>query len=419
MSFLTRQMLSRLSSTSMAKRCFSAASIESNADFVQPGPLSALTEDETMFRESVRKFAVEQVAPKVKAMDQASEMDQEVIRGMFENGFLGVETPAEYGGAGSSFMSACLVVEELAKVDPAVSVMCDVHNTIINNMFRFWASDQLKSEYTHRLATEMLGSFCLSESGSGSDAFALKTRADISSDESYYTINGQKMWITNAEWAGVFLVMANVDTSKGYKGITCFVVDRDTPGLSIGKPEDKLGIRASSTCNVTLEDVKVPADRILGEVGKGYKYAIEILNEGRIGIGAQMVGLAQGAFDCTMPYLRQRTQFNTPIGDFQGMEHQYAQAATEIECARLLCYNAARLKENGMPFIKEAAMAKLYSSQVANRTASQCIEWLGGVGFTKDHPAEKFYRDCKVGTIYEGTSNIQLSTIAKLIKENY
>merc|ERR1712070_185907 len=251
-------------------------------------------------------------------------------------------------------------------------------------------------EYCSKLATEMMGSFCLSEPGSGSDAFALTTRADLSADGSYYTINGEKMWITNAEWAGVFLVMANVDPSAGYKGITCFVVDRDTPGLTVGKKEDKLGIRASSTCPVTLENVKVPADRILGEIGHGYKYAIGILNEGRIGIGAQMVGLAQGAFDCTMPYLRQRKQFGQCIGDFQGMEHQYAQIAVEIDCARLLVYNAARLKEAGLPFIKEAAMAKLFTSQIAGKTSSQCIEWLGGVGFTKDHPAEKFFRDCKV-----------------------
>lgn len=382
-------------------------------------PVTVLSDEEEMFRDSVQKFAAAEIVPRVRSMDDASEMSPDVIKGLFDNGLMGVEVSEEMGGAGGSFMSACLVIEELAKVDPAVSVMVDVHNTIINNMFRFYASEQLQEEYVTKLATEMMGSFCLSEPGSGSDAFALTTRADKSADGSYYTINGNKAWITNAEWAGVFLVMANVDPSAGYKGITCFVVDRDTPGLTVGKKEDKLGIRASSTCPVTLENVKVPADRILGEIGHGYKYAIGILNEGRIGIGAQMVGLAQGAFDCTMPYLWQRKQFGTHIGDFQGMEHQYAQIAVEIDCARLLVYNAARLKEAGLPFIKEAAMAKLYTSQIAGKTSSQCIEWLGGVGFTKDHPIEKFYRDAKVGTIYEGTSNIQLSTIAKFVKEQY
>jgi len=382
-------------------------------------PVTALTEEEHMFRDAVRKFTESEIAPRVREMDDKSEMSQEVIKGLFDNGLMGIEIPEEQGGAGGDFMSACLVIEELARVDPAVSVMVDVHNTIINNMFKNHASDELKAQYSEKLATEMMGSFCLSEAGSGSDAFALQTRAEKSADGSYYTINGTKMWITNAEWAGVFLVMANVDPSAGYKGITCFVVDRDTEGLTIGKKEDKLGIRASSTCPVTLENVKVPSDKILGTVGHGYKYAIGLLNEGRIGIGAQMVGLAQGAFDCTMPYLFDRKQFGQNIGDFQGMEHQYGQAAVEIECARLLVYNAARLKEAELPFIKEAAMAKLKSSQVAGDVSSQCIEWLGGVGFTKDHPAEKFYRDSKVGTIYEGTSNIQLSTIAKFVKNEY
>jgi alkylation response protein AidB-like acyl-CoA dehydrogenase len=372
-----------------------------------------------MFVSSVKAFAEKDVAPFVKEMDANSEMNPSVIKGLFDNGLMAVETPVELGGSGGSFMSACLVIEELAKVDPAVSVMCDVQNTIINNMFRFYASDEMRNEYCPRLATDLMGSFCLSEAGSGSDAFALATRAEVSADGSYYTINGNKAWITNAEWAGVFLVMANVDPSAGYKGITCFVVPRDTEGLTVGRKEDKLGIRASSTCPVSFDNVKVPKEMILGEVGKGYKYAIEILNEGRIGIGAQMLGLAQGVYDVTMPYLWQRKQFGTNIGDFQGMEHQYAQIAMELECARLLVYNAARLKEAGLPFIKEAAMAKLYASQVAEKSASKSIEWLGGVGFSKDHPAEKFYRDCKIGAIYEGTSNIQYQTIAKLMKKEY
>lgn len=381
--------------------------------------VTTLSEDERMMQDAVSRFCQAEVAPFVKEMDQQGKMKSEIIAGLFDNGLMGVEVPAEYGGTDASFMSAIIVIEELAKVDPAVSVLCDIHNTLINNMFKFWGSDALKEAWLPRLSSDTLGAFALSESGSGSDAFALKTTADISSDGSYYTLNGQKMWISNSEQAGVFIVMANVDTSKGYKGITSFVMDAKTPGLEIGLPEDKLGIRASSTCPVTFTDCKVPAENVLGEVGQGYKYAIEILNEGRIGIGAQMVGLAQGVFDATMPYLFQRTQFGTAIGDFQGMEHQYAQMATEIEAARLMVYNAARLKENDQPFVKEAAMTKLYTAQIAEKTASKCIEWLGGVGFTKDLPVEKFFRDSKIGAIYEGTHNIQLQTIARLLKRDY
>jgi len=400
------------------RRCM-AARLRQNMSGSAYQACTTLTEDERMMQDAVAKFCSEQLAPHVRDMDREGKMNPEVIRGLFDNGLMGVEVDAEYGGTEASFMSAIIVVEELAKVDPSVSVLCDIHNTLIINMFKFWGSDELKEEWLPRLSTDCVGSFCLSESGSGSDAFALKTKAELSSDGGHYVLNGQKMWISNSEQAGVFVVMANADMSKGYKGITTFVVPADTPGIEIGKPEDKLGIRASSTCPVTFTDCKIPASNVLGEVGKGYKYAIEILNEGRIGIGAQMVGLAQGAFDVTMPYLFQRTQFGSAIGDFQGMEHQYAQAATDIEAARLMVYNAARLKENGQPFIKEAAMAKLYAAQVAERVSSKCIEWCGGVGFTRDFPAEKFFRDSKIGAIYEGTHNIQLQTIAKLLKPIY
>jgi len=382
-------------------------------------PLFTFTEDEELLREMAGRFAAEVVAPRVKEMDAKSTMDAEVISALFENGLMGVELPEAYGGSGASFAAMCLVIEELAKVDPSVSACVDVHSTVVNNTISFWGSDTLKDRYLPRLASDTMGSFCLSEAGSGSDAFSLATKAQVSADGSYYTISGQKLWITNAGHAGIFLVFANVDHNMGYRGITCFVVDRETEGLSVGPHEDKLGIRASSTCPVTLDSVRVPASQILGEVGQGYKYAIGILNEGRIGIGAQMVGLARGCFDATMPYLFERKQFGEPIGNFQGMQMQYAEVAMEIEAARLLVYNATRMKEAGQPFIKEAAMAKLKASRVAELTASRCIEWLGGVGFTKDYPAEKFYRDCKIGAIYEGTSNIQLATIAKLIRPSY
>lgn len=372
-----------------------------------------------MLRDAVAKFAKEQVAPKVRAMDDAAKMDPAVIKGMFENGFMGIEIPSQYGGAGSSFLAACLAVEELAKVDASVAVCADVQNTLVNNVFSFYANDDIKSRTFPRLATDTVGSFCLSEAGSGSDAFALKTRAEKHSSGDYYTINGSKLWITNAGEAGIFLIMANVDPSKGYKGITCFMADREMAGLVVGKKEDKLGIRASSTCPITFENLKVPTKNIIGELGKGYKIAIEILNEGRIGIAAQMLGIAQGAFDATMPYLFERKQFGSPIGEFQGLQHQYAQAAVDIEAARMLVYNAARRKQAGLSFVKEAAMAKLYASQVAERVASKSVEWMGGVGFVKDYPQEKFYRDCKIGAIYEGTSNIQLQTIAKILSTDY
>jgi short-chain 2-methylacyl-CoA dehydrogenase len=384
---------------------------------------------------AVAKFAKEQIAPKVREMDASATMDKGIIKGLFEQGFMGVEIPTKYGGAGMNFLSACLVIEELAKVDGSVSVMVDVQNTLVNNVFSFYASEEIKERIFPRLASSNLGCFCLSEAGSGSDAFSLKTRALDKGD--HWEISGSKMWITNSGEADIFLVMANVDPSAGYKGITCFLVERDMPGFSVGKKEDKLGIRASSTCPLTLEGVKVPKNNVVGEIGKGYKIAIEILNEGRIGIASQMLGIAQGAFDATMPYLFERQQFGQHIGNFQGLQHQYAQIAMEIEAARLLVYNAARRKEAKLPFVKEAAMAKLYSAQVAERTTSRCVEWMGGLGFVKDYPQEKFYRDqvracctCsdhlmllagsqKIGAIYEGTSAVMLNTIAKLVAKDF
>ncbi|KAJ2525364.1 hypothetical protein GGI11_000115 [Coemansia sp. RSA 2049] len=397
-------------------RSFGTSSVVRDSEEAKKTSLNTLSEDEEMMREMVSRFAREVVQPKVSEMDETETMDPAVIRGLFEAGLMGVETPAELGGAEASFLSAILVIEELAKIDPSVSVLCDVHNTLVNTVFRHYAGDALKKKYLPLLASEKLGCFCLSEAASGSDAFALQTRAELRGD--HYVINGSKMWITNSGEADVFLVFATVDPSKGYKGITCFVVDREM-GVSVAKKEKKLGIRASSTCQLSFDDVRVPRENVLGEVGKGYKIAIEILNEGRIGIAAQMVGLAQGAFDVALPYLFQRKQFGTLIGEFQAMQHQYAQIAVDIEAARLLTYNAARLKEEGKPFVKEAAMAKLYASQVAERASSRAVEWMGGVGFTRDVPAEKFYRDCKIGSIYEGTSNIQLQTIAKLLAKDY
>lgn len=349
---------------------------------------------------------------------------------------MGIEADTKYGGSGSGFTSAIIAIEgafiyfeselhfeiarklitsyliELAKVDPSVSILCDVQNTLVNNLFINYASEAQREQYLTRLVEDTIGCFCLSEAASGTDAFALQTRAEKKGD--YYVLNGSKLWITNSYEADIFVVFANVDPSKGYKGITAFIVERDM-GVKINKKESKLGIRASSTCGLSFDDVKVPAKNVLGEVGKGYKVAIGTLNEGRIGIAAQMIGLSQGVFNQTLPYLFQRKQFGEFIGDFQGMQHQYGQIATEIEAARLLTYNAARLKEQGKDFVKEAAMAKLFSSQVAEKTASKCIEWMGGVAFTREYPIEKFYRDCKIGAIYEGTSNIQLQTIAKLL----
>jgi len=355
----------------------------------------------------------------VRDMDEEGTMRENIISGLFDCGFMGMEIPEEYGGSGMNFTSACLAVEEISRVDPSVAILVDIHNTLTNNAVRFWGSAKLQKKWLPRLATDTISSFALSEAGSGSDAFAMKTIARISDDKTHYVINGSKLWISNAKEAGVFLLFANADPSRGYKGITAFMVDAKSDGITVGKPENKLGLRASSTCPLTFDDVKVDAADVLGEVGLGYKYCINILNEGRIGIGAQQVGIAKGCMDVAMPYLLERKQFGTALSDFQGMQHQYAQLATEIHAAELMLYNACRLKEAGLPFIKEASMVKLYSSQVAEKVASKSIEWLGGIGFTKDLLAEKFYRDCKVGSIYEGTSNIQLQTIAKLLKEEY
>lgn len=380
-------------------------------------PLDTLSEDEAMLRDMVRKFAQERIAPLVKTMDADSKLDKSIIQGLFELGLMGIEVDPKYGGTGSSFFSAILAIEELAKVDPSVSVFCDLQNTLITALFRHLGTEEQKETYLPRLCKDMVGSFCLSEAGSGSDAFSLKTTAQKQND--YYVINGSKMWISSSKEAGVFLVMANADVSAGYRGITCFIVPKETEGLHIGKKEDKLGLRASSTCALTFDNVKVPESSVLGKLGHGYKYAIGMLNEGRIGIAAQMVGLAQGCFDNTIPYTKQRIQFGKRIFDFQGMQHQISHVATQLEAARLLTYNAARLKEAGRPFKKEACMAKYFASEVAGLTTSKCLEWMGGVGFTKDYPIEKYYRDAKIGTIYEGTSNIQLSTIAKFIDQEY
>ncbi|XP_030631193.1 short/branched chain specific acyl-CoA dehydrogenase, mitochondrial [Chanos chanos] len=399
----------------------SQSAAEMSAEPAAPGtmfpPLQTFSEEESMMKEAVKKFAQERIAPFVSKMDENSAMDADVIGALFEQGLMGIEISPDYGGTGSTFFSSILVIEELAKVDPSVAVLCDIQNTLINTLVSNLGTDEQKEKYLTRLSTDMVGSFCLSEAESGSDAFSLKTRAEKHKD--YYIINGSKMWISNAEHAGVFLVMANVDPSAGYRGITCFIVDGNTEGLHIGRKENKLGLRASSTCPLTFDNLKVHEKNILGKIGHGYKYAIGMLNEGRIGIAAQMLGLAQGCFDHAIPYTRQRVQFGKRIFDFQGMQHQIAHVATQLEAARLLTYNAARLKEAGRPFIKEACMAKYFTAEVATLTTSKCIEWMGGVGFTKDYPIEKYYRDCKIGTIYEGTTNIQLSTMAKFIDQEY
>ncbi|MDI1476213.1 acyl-CoA dehydrogenase [Polyangium sp. y55x31] len=380
-------------------------------------PLTHLSEEETLFRDSVLDFAKKRVAPLVSEMDEKGALDHALLPPLFELGLMGVEIPETYGGAASSFFNAILAVEALAVVDPSVSVLVDVQNTLVANALLRWANDAQKEKYLPRLCKDWVGSYALSEAASGSDAFALQARA--TQKDGRWVLNGRKLWITNANESSLFLVLANVDPSKGYRGITAFLVERSFPGFSVGKKENKLGIRASSTCELVLEDCEVPAENVLGEVGKGYKIAIETLNEGRIGIGAQMIGLAQGAFDQAMRYMSERKQFGQSIASFQGMQFQYARVATEIEAARLMVYNAARRKDAGLPFVKEAAMAKLFASEVAERTASLCVEFFGGVGFTKEYPAEKFYRDAKIGKIYEGTSNMQLATIAKLLQSEY
>ena len=378
-----------------------------------PQPLTILTEEETMFRDTVRQFAEETIAPLVSEMDEAARMDQGLIKQLFELGLMGIEVPESWGGAGSSFFTAVLVVEELSRIDPSVGVLVDVQNTLVNNCLLRWGSEAVKAEYLPRLSSEVVGSYALSEAGSGSDAFALSARATDAGAN--WRLEGRKLWITNGAEAGLYIIFANVDPAAGYRGITAFLVDRETAGFTVGKKEDKLGIRASSTVELIMDGCLVPKANVLGEVGKGYKIAIETLNEGRIGIGAQMLGLAQGALDHTLKYVQEREQFERKIADFQGVQFQLAQMRTELEATRLMVYNAARLKDAGRPFIAEAAMAKLFASQTAQQIASNCIDLYGGYGFTREYPVEKLYRDAKIGTIYEGTSNMQLQTIAKYI----
>jgi alkylation response protein AidB-like acyl-CoA dehydrogenase len=376
-------------------------------------PLTSLSEDEGLFRETVRQFAQQSIAPLVSQMDEEQHFSAELIPQLFNLGLMGIEIPVAYGGSGGTFFEAILAVEQISSVDPSVGVLVDVQNTLCVNALLRWGTEEQKQQYLPRLAKDTVGAYALSEAGSGSDAFALQTRAERRND--HYVLNGQKLWITNAKEAGVFIVFATVDAAAGYKGITAFLVEKNTPGFSIGKKESKLGIRASSTCELILEDCRLPAHSVLGEVGKGYKIAIETLNEGRIGIGAQMLGLADGAWHHAKNYARERKQFGKAIGEFQGVQFSIAEMATDIEAARLLVYNAARLKDAGMPFLKEAAMAKYFASMVAERVASLAVEIFGGYGFVKDYPVEKFYRDAKIGKIYEGTSNMQLATIAKLV----
>jgi short/branched chain acyl-CoA dehydrogenase len=380
-------------------------------------PLTFLTEDETVMKETVAKLAKEQIAPLVRKMENEHKLDDGLVKTLFENGLMGVEASPDYGGSGCNFMTMMVVVEELAKVDPAVSAFVDIHNTLVINLFNKVATKEQKEKYLTKLTTEYPGSFALSEPGAGSDAFSLKTTAKKDGD--YWVLNGSKMWISNSDLSGVFLIMANVDHSKGYKGISTFIVERDQEGFTVGKKENKLGICASGTCQLHLDNVRVHEENVMGEIGKGYKYAAGFLNEGRIGIAAQMVGCAQGSFDATIPYLLERKQFGKDIFSYQGMQYQVAEVAAEIEAARLMYYNAARLQEAGVEFLKEAAMAKYFACEVAQKATIKCIDWMGGVGFTKDFMQEKFYRDVKIGAIYEGTSNMQLSTIAKIIRKQY
>lgn len=375
--------------------------------------LTSLSEEENMFREAVRDFAESEVAPRVTAMDRNQALDRDLIPQLFEMGLMAIEIPEKYGGTGSTFFTSILVVEELSRVDPSVGVLVDVQNTLVINALLRWGSDHIKDTFLPRLASDTVGAYALSEAGSGSDAFALTCKASQDGDD--WILNGQKLWITNGKEAGLFIVFATVDPEAGYKGITAFMVEEGTEGFTVGKKEDKLGIRASSTTELILENARVPGANILGEVGKGYKTAIETLNEGRIGIGAQMVGLAQGALDHTVKYVQEREQFGKPISAFQGVQFQIAQMATDIEAARLMVYNAARLKDEGKDFVHQAAMAKLLSSQMAQKAASTAVDLFGGYGFTREYPVEKLYRDAKIGSIYEGTSNMQLQTIARTL----
>jgi butyryl-CoA dehydrogenase/short/branched chain acyl-CoA dehydrogenase len=376
-------------------------------------PLTDLSEDEGMFRNQVRQFAEEKVRPLVSKMDAEARMPRELIEACFELGIMGIEIPEKHSGAGGTFFMSILAVEELARVDASLAVLVDVQNTLVNNALLRWGSEDQRARYFPKLAGQWVGAYALSEAGSGSDAFALSCRAVDKGD--YYELTGRKLWITNAAEAELFVVMATLDPGRGYKGITSFLVERGFPGFAVGKKEDKLGIRASSTCELILEGCRVPRENVLGEVGKGYKIAIETLNEGRIGIGAQMVGLAQGSFEHGVKYAQERQQFGKPIAEFQAVQFQLADLATEIEAARLLTYNAARRREVGAPFLKEAAMAKLFASRAAEHVTSKVIEVYGGYGFTREYPVEKYFRDQKVGQIYEGTTNMQLLVIAKQV----
>ncbi len=382
-------------------------------DSVIHSALTVLSDEEQMFQEAVRDFATAEIAPLVAQMDGSQELDAGLIPQLFELGLMGIEIPEEFGGSGSDFFTSVLVVEQLSMIDPAVAILVDVHNTLVVTALRRWGSEELQAYYFPKLASEWVSAYALSEAGSGSDAFALSCRATQEGQE--WVLDGRKLWITSGVEASTFIVFATVDPDAGHKGITAFMVDRDSSGFSVGKKEDKLGIRASSTTELILDAVKVPDSKVLGEVGEGYKVAIETLNEGRIGIGAQMVGTAQGALDHTLAYVKEREQFGRPVGEFQGVQFQLADAATELEASRLLVYNAARLRDAGEDFLVPAAMAKLHSSRMAQRVTSLCIDLYGGYGFTKEYPVEKFYRDSKVGTIYEGTTNMQLRTIAEAL----
>lgn len=376
-------------------------------------PLTSLSEEEALFRQNIRHFAEDSIAPIVARMDEEAQYDPSLLLRLFELGLMGIEIPEPYGGSGSSFFMSCLAIEELSRVDPSVGVLIDVQNTLVNNALLRWGTARQHATLLPKMAQHTVGAYALSESTSGSDAFALQTRATLEGD--HYVLNGRKQWTSNGREAGLYIVFANVDPECGYKGITAFIVERDFPGFAIGKVEKKLGIRASSTCELLLDQCLVPTTNVLGEVGQGYKVAIETLNEGRIGIGAQMVGIAQGAFDAAVAYVKTREQFGKTLARFQAMQFQIAEMATEIEAARLMVYNTARLKDAGDTFLTQAAMTKYFASQVAERVASQAVEVLGGVGFTKDAPVEKFYRDAKIGKIYEGTSFMQLNTIAKQV----
>ncbi len=373
--------------------------------------LTRLTEDETIFRDSVYEFADKEVRPLAREMEEQAKMSPALIKKMFDLGVMSVEVPESYGGAGGTFFHSVLAVESLSRVDPSVGVLVDVQNTLVINAVLRWGTDEIKRRYLPKLASSTIGAYCLSEAGSGSDAFAMATRATEAGDG--FKITGRKLWITNGNEADMFIVFANVNPDAGYRGITAFIVDRGMPGFTVGKKEDKLGIRASSTCELLFEECVVPKSQILGEVGKGYKVAIETLNEGRIGIGAQMLGLAQGALDHTIAYVKERKQFGKAIGEFQGVQFQVARMAMDVETTRLLVYNSARLRDAGLPFLTEAAMCKIHSSEVAERVASMAVNLFGGNGFVKEYPVEKLYRDAKIGQIYEGTSNMQLMTIAK------